>query len=223
MGGVPPEDLARHQRGEPVVPFKRLKVSEGGLLPLLAAQKASVPTGPDMRRDLLTRTSSNTLASGTATVTGSGLVSSPPLAGVTSPPLAATLGTSAMISGAPIYYPPPDPAVATTGTFPPPPSVNVVPSPHASLPIPMPPSAPSPLLSSPPLSAPGRPISFGIGSPEMPPAAAPLGSPSLVFATITVPPSVDAATGKPLPGAIIVAPDLTMSMVCVDEGYSPGC
>ena len=48
MAGVPVEDLQRHYSGQPVVPYKRIKVSEGGLLPLLAAQKASVPDGPDL-------------------------------------------------------------------------------------------------------------------------------------------------------------------------------
>lgn len=48
MAGVPVEDLQRHYSGQPVAPYKRIKVSEGGLLPLLAAQKASVPDGPDL-------------------------------------------------------------------------------------------------------------------------------------------------------------------------------
>lgn len=43
MEGIPPEDLQRHRDGLPIQPYKRMKVSEGGLLPLLAAQKASVP------------------------------------------------------------------------------------------------------------------------------------------------------------------------------------
>ena len=42
MEGVPKGDLERHQQGLPLVPHKRPKFLEsGGLLPLLAAQKAS--------------------------------------------------------------------------------------------------------------------------------------------------------------------------------------
>lgn len=48
MEGVPADDLQRHRNGLCLVPYKRIRVSEGGLLPLLAAQKASVPEGPDL-------------------------------------------------------------------------------------------------------------------------------------------------------------------------------
>lgn len=210
MEGVPPEDLARHQRGESIVSFKRLKVSEGGLLPLLAAQKASVPSGPDMRRDLLTRPSSSSLASGTVAVTGGG-ATSPSLAGAVSPPLATATGASAMISGAPVYYPSAAPTVATTGTSPLLPPVSAVSSPHMSLiSVSLPP--PPALAVSPPMSAPGKPVRLETGSPDASSAAI-MSSPSSAFATITVPPSVDAATGKTVPGSIIVAPDLVVSMV----------
>ena len=43
MQGVPLEDLQRHYEGLPLVPFKKMRVSEGSLLPLLAAQKAAIP------------------------------------------------------------------------------------------------------------------------------------------------------------------------------------
>lgn len=48
MQGVPSEDLQRHRNGLPMIAYKRIKVSEGGLLPLLAAQKATVPEAPDL-------------------------------------------------------------------------------------------------------------------------------------------------------------------------------
>lgn len=216
MEGVPSEDLARHQRGEPIVSFKRLKVSEGGLLPLLAAQKASVPSGPDMRRDLLTRTSSSSLASGAMTVTGNGIMSPPPpaLTNVVSPSLSTVTSASTMISGAPIYYPaaaPPIAATTTISTSPPLSSiVNAAPSPHVS---PVPPSS-APIVISPPMPASGKNISLGTGSPDAYPTAPMSSLSSLVFTTITVPPSVDAATGKPIPGSIIMTPDPVVSMVC---------
>lgn len=229
MEGVPPEDLARHQRGESIVPFKRLKVSEGGLLPLLAAQKASVPSGPDMRRDLLTRTSNSSLASSVMTVAGNGIMSPPPppLTSVASPPLATATSASAMISGAPIYYPsaaPPSAAVTMSTS----PSlsiiVNAAPSPQVSPvpPVMSAPSASAPIMISPLIPASGKPISLGIGSPDAY-STAPMSPPPLVFTTITVPPSVDAITGKTLPGSIIMAPDSVVSMVCKGWGEEGEC
>jgi hypothetical protein len=49
MEGIPAEDLQRHRNGLPLISYKRIRVADGGLLPLLAAQKSSVPEGPDLQ------------------------------------------------------------------------------------------------------------------------------------------------------------------------------
>lgn len=46
MQGVPPEDIQRHYDGLPIVPYKKSKLGEAGLVSLLAAQKAATSGNP---------------------------------------------------------------------------------------------------------------------------------------------------------------------------------
>ena len=46
MQGVPPEDLQRHFDGLPIVPYKKSRLGEAGLVSLLAAQKAATSGNP---------------------------------------------------------------------------------------------------------------------------------------------------------------------------------
>lgn len=46
MQGVPPEDLQRHYDGQPIVPYKKSRLGDAGLVSLLAAQKAALSGNP---------------------------------------------------------------------------------------------------------------------------------------------------------------------------------
>lgn len=183
MEGVPPEDLARHYDGLPVVPFKRLKISEGGLLPLLAAQKANIPSEMELAAGL-----------------GAGFGLSGSLASVRVPP--AVMATPSMSFGvtAPVLASPPMPMNPAS---PPPPA--------ASYPYPVPPVPP--LTSNSPFNA----ALPSVPAPLSVPVAAPLtNSPSDVpeaSCKLVNPPSTDPVTGKLIPGSIIIAPDIDLSMV----------
>lgn len=98
MQGIPADDLRRHREGLPLVPYKKMKLAQGGLLPLLAAQKGTVPDGPDLN------------------------ASSPSIVNSTFPPLGTSLShfapplpllvNNVMMSPSPPLYPPPTAAVA---------------------------------------------------------------------------------------------------------------
>lgn len=46
MQGVPPEDLQRHYDGLPIVPYKKSRMGDAGLVSMLAAQKAALSGNP---------------------------------------------------------------------------------------------------------------------------------------------------------------------------------
>lgn len=178
MEGVPPDDLARHYDGLPVVPYKRLKISEGGLLPLLAAQKANIPSDMEVAAGL---------------GTGFGLSGSLGLGGVRVPSGAMAAPSMSFGVTAPVLASPPMPMIPAS---PPPPA--------ASHPYPVPPVPP--LTSNSPFNA--ATSSFPV------PLSAPVASnvPEASCKLVN-PPSTDPVTGKLIPGSIIIAPDIDLSMV----------
>lgn len=158
MEGVPADDLQRHREALPPVPYKRIKVSEGGLLPLLAAQKASVPDASDVPTPVYS----------TAAPPYLGPMASSSVQSLRPPMVGGGLGSIHVAS----FVPPLSPTAYSPYMAM---SVSTFATPIASL-----------------------PLSPGIADrPD-----------SLAF-----PPTVDAATGRTIPGGIILAPDLQVSMV----------
>lgn len=203
MEGIPPEDWQRHCAGLPIVAHKRLKVSEGGLLPLLAAQKASVPDGPDMPHYATTSSTSPLMpptlpnAPVAPTISSRPVISAAPAASFT-PPMPAFYAPPPWMGGAPLpnaasttlpspylvtsFHSPPN--LATTSPHPPQPSPEIATSPHQQ----------HNHLTLPLSSMMHRSGSFSI------------------FQPIIIPPSLD-PSGKALSGSIILAPDASVSMV----------
>ncbi|PJF18552.1 hypothetical protein PSACC_01630 [Paramicrosporidium saccamoebae] len=170
MEGVPPEDLHRHRTKQPMVAYKRIRVTDGGLLPLLAAQKSSVPEGPDLQ-------------------VYSPLPVSPVL------PSVPTVASGPVIAAPAIFSPPLQPFYAAY-----------------------------PSMSNGMLGERTRSVSAGAStSSETIGASASVGLADSVsdnvpvvmggsFDNIVVPPSCD-SNGKSIPGAVIVSPDLVISVV----------
>lgn len=135
MEGIPPGDLERHQKGLPSVPFKRPKFLEsGGLLPLLAAQKASAGaisiTGKSDLFDTSTPTASTQSIS--PPMQPSPLVPPPVFpVGIPPPPMFPPPGAFPF-GMPPGFFPPPlhmmpmnfPPPPMPNNSFPPPPVVN---------------------------------------------------------------------------------------------------
>ncbi len=102
MDGIPPEDLHRHQDGLPIVPYTKGKliIGDSSILPILAAQKASVAAQ-------LAESKSLTVSGGEASVV-SPVMSSVPLGSINASSSGSINGSGVIVSApiAPIQQQP---------------------------------------------------------------------------------------------------------------------